>query len=235
MSIDIIENNLQLPLGRLPSVDFRDRQFLLSPPPSSAIERRNRHWITGQVLDQGYTSQCVAYSGAQYLITNPIKNKWTGTIEQLYEQCQDVDEWPGTDYDGTSVRALFKVFKAKGFVSTYQWAFDVNTVVRHILTTGPVVFGTNWYLGMFDADDEGFIYPTGPTVGGHAYMVKGVNLDKKCTDGTTGAFRIINSWGRSWAQDGKCWMSFPTAARLISEWGEAATSTELKFKPSEVV
>ena len=179
-------------------------------------------------MDQGATSMCVAYSGQQFLSCNPVRNKRYPSTEKLYLRCQQNDEWPGEGYDGTSVRALFKILTEDQYVSEYRWAFDVMTVVRHVLGVGPVVFGTNWYSGMMDDDKYGFIRPSGYVVGGHAYLVKGVNLDIDCRDGTKGALRIINSWGKSWAQGGYAWISLQDAARLITEFGEAATSTEQK-------
>ncbi len=218
-------------MGRVVSVDHRDRMFLAAPPSASAITRRSRHWITGPVLDQGRLPHCVAYSGEQMLVSSPVKNKMYKTPLELYDECQANDGWEGNAYEGTSVRALMKVLKDAGYISVYEWAFDVERTVRQVLEVGPVVIGVNWYSDMMSADTKGFIHPTGPIVGGHAIMVKGLNLDMKCTDGTTGAFRLINSWSERWADGGKCWLSLSAAAKLISEWGEVAVAKELKFQP----
>ncbi len=37
------------------------------------------------------------------------------------------------------------------------------------------------------------------------------------------------SWGASYADNGKFWVSFNDMARLIAEGGDAITSVELKF------
>lgn len=216
-------------LGRLPAIDFRDRNYLLAPPSTATIGVTSREWRTGVVLNQGDTPQCVAYSGEQYLATGPVRNLFYKTPADLYHEAQTLDEWAPAPHDGTSVRALFKVLQAKGYVKNYQWAFDIDTVVRHVLSTGPVVFGTNWYVKMFDPDKYGFIWAQGPLAGGHAYLIKGVNTLKKCPDGTIGALRMVNSWGTNWGQKGYAWISFATASQLIKEYGEAATSLELKF------
>jgi len=150
----------------------------------------------------------------------------------LYHECQLNDEWPGEDYDGTSVRGLFKVFQAHKYVSNYSWAFDIDSVVHHLLTVGPVVFGTNWYNSMFYPDSKtGFISVKEESgiAGGHAYMIKGANLKKVCPDGSKGAIRFINSWSKSWGVNGMAFMSFKDADRLIKNWGEACTATEIKF------
>lgn len=218
-------------LGRIPSIDFRDRKFLMQlPPPEKPIDRLSRHWITVKPLDQGEKPHCVAFCGHQYLLSAPVKNLPFSTTTELYNECQRLDEWLGEDYDGTSVRALFKSLKAHGLVSEYRWAFDIERVIYHLMMKSPVVFGTNWYQGMFDPDQLGFIRATGQVAGGHAYMVKGANLEKECPDGSVGALRIINSWGASWGQGGKAWISIRDASRLISEFGEAACADEIKFR-----
>lgn len=220
-------------LGRLISVDFRDTKYLMTknlPKRTSGVTYR--YWRTGKVLDQADTSQCVAFSGQQYLVTGPITNPFYKTPVELYNECQKVDEWEGENYDGTSVRALFKVLQNAGYIKEYTWAYDTQTVVRHLLDTGPVVLGTNWYNSMFYPDAiTGFITlrANSGLAGGHAYMVKGCNNDKLCPDGSRGAIRIINSWGTEWGDNGHAWISYKDADRLIKNWGEAATGTELKF------
>lgn len=215
----------------MPALDPRDKKYLLQPPVAQAIERRYRYWITAPALDQGAKPHCVAFSGHQFLLSSPVKNPVYKTTDELYTLCQRNDEWEGESpvYEGTSVRALFKVLQQAGYVSEYRWAFDADTVARHVLATSPVVVGTTWHAAMFYPDAEGFIHAKGASVGGHAYMVCGVNLDKKCPDGSQGAFRIINSWGASWAQNGKAWISMRDMNLLISDFGEACASKELKF------
>jgi hypothetical protein len=223
-----------LGLGRQIAIDFRDRNYLLQPPKKTAKPtRRQRHWITNKALDQGDTSACVGYAGAQFLLSAPVKNKLAQNPFELYRQCQRHDEWDGEEptYYGTSVRALMKVLKAQGYISEYRWAFDAETVVNHVLNHSPVIVGTNWYNKMFYPDYTGFIQIGGRIAGGHAYMISGVNLDKLCPDYSRGAFRIINSWGREWGDKGRAWISIRDMSRLISEWGEACAASEIRFKP----
>lgn len=219
-------------LGRIASFDPRDKKFLMSAPPATQIEIRSRHWITGPVMNQGDKPHCVAYAGQQFLRTAPVVNKYYKTPQELYTACQRNDEWEGEspDYDGTSITALFKVFRDAGYVKEWQNAFDLDTVVRHVLAVGPVVFGFNWFDSMFATDQFGFIKPVGNIVGGHAILAKGVNLDTVCPDGSRGALRLVNSWGREWGDDGKCWLSFTDAAYLIAGQGQSITAKELRFR-----
>jgi hypothetical protein len=223
-------NDSQRSFGRRVSLDPRDKRFLATPPPAAEITRRYRYWATGPVLDQGQTPMCVAYSGEQLLLSGPVKNKLYKMPSDLYAECQANDEWPDdVPYEGTSVRALMKVLKLHGYIDTYEWAFDVDRTVRHLLEVGPVVFGITWYENMMETDAQGFVHATGNPAGGHAIMVKGANLDKRCPDGSKGAFRVINSWSRTWGDDGLFWLSFVDAAKLIADFGEVAIAKELKF------
>lgn len=216
-------------LGRLVAEDNRDRQYLL-PAPRRAPERTFRSWIVpGPVLDQGGTSQCVAYSGGKYLMAHPVVNA-VPDLSTLYRDCQRVDEWPGEDYDGTSVRALMKVFKARGLVSEYRWAFDMPTLVAALLERGPVVVGTSWHLDMFTPDTYGYIYPEGQIVGGHAYLLVACNMRRKNSDGTTGAVRMINSWGPRWGDGGRAWITLQSLESLLWDNGEAAMATEIRVR-----
>ncbi len=225
-------------LGNIPSFDPRDKKFTLPKPkagtlfsaPKELRPVRYRYYATAKALDQGEMPHCVGFGWEQYLLSAPVKNKMWNTPAELYHQAQLVDEWEGEDYDGTSVRAGAKVLHQAGLISVYNWADDARTIADYILTNGPVVMGTNWYWDMFSPDKENFIHASGALAGGHCYMLKGVNLDKKCPDGSVGAFRGINSWGTSWADKGMFWISFNDLDRLTKEWGEAAMATELKFK-----
>lgn len=205
-------------LGRLAAPDERDRGFLLTKPrEASGVEYR--YWITrGDAYDQGSTPQCVSYAWQRFLTTNPVVNKPLPFTE-FYDECQRRDEWPGEDYDGTSVRAGAKILKERGYCSGYSWAFDAETIIAHVLAVGPVVLGTLWTYEMFFPAPNGFIAPTGREVGGHAYVVIGASRTKQ-------AVRIINSWGRDWGANGRAWLSFSDLDRLIRDRGEACTATE---------
>jgi hypothetical protein len=208
-------------LGRRYSLDDRDTRFKLARPEGAeAIE--TRYWITMGQLDQGATSQCVAYSGQRYLTTNPIRNKPIPDLSELYLDCQRNDEWVGEDYDGTSVRALFKVLTRRGYVKEYRWASDADAVIKHVLLHGPVVVGTVWTMSMFQPDRLGFIYPDGEEVGGHAYVIIGASRKRQ-------AVRMINSWGPNWGQSGRAWITFTHLDKLIKNYGEACAATEIRL------
>lgn len=228
--------------GRLPALDHRDRKYLLRArldvDAIAKAPKPYKYWWTGTARDQGNTPHCVAFAGSHFLEAGPVVNELgtpvVPTLENLYLECQDNDEWEGNQYDGTSVRALFKVLQRRGFVSEYSWAFQALDIAAWTLTRGPVVLGTDWYSGMMGdsaiAAKTDFISASGYPVGGHAYLIKGVNMAKACPDGTLGAFRLLNSWGRDWMSDGMAWISLADVQRLMSNWGEACTASEIRFE-----
>jgi len=215
-------------LGRRREWDEANHRFLLprrAPPPA----RRKRLWNLSQVLDQGDTPQCVAFSSFHFLMAGPISNRRMGfTPDELYHWAQDRDEWPGSDYEGTSALGAMKALKEKGYVGEYRWALDVPTITNWVLATGPILMGTNWHADMENPDRNGFLHPTGNIEGGHEWCVVGVNLDKKCGAEGTGAIRMVNSWGRSWGEGGRAWISLQALGALLGEEGDAVTPTEVK-------
>jgi hypothetical protein len=214
-------------MGRLVSKDTRDHNYLLQPK-KIALKKTSKYWVALPALDQGDTPQCVGYSSYQWLTSSPVKNLPPFKPVDLYHQAQKNDEWPGEDYEGSSVRGAFKYLKSAGYVSEYRWALDVETIVGHLLTVGPVVMGTTWTEGMFMADSEGFIDDIGgKEAGGHAYCLIGANRLKKSKHGV-GAVRVLNSWGTGWEDKGRAWLSFAALSWLLKQDGEACAAMEIK-------
>ena len=213
-------------LGRLPAPDQRDEAYpiltlLGTATPQSPLTRRYWH-AGGWWGDQGATSQCVAYGWTHWLEDGPVTHRGDPPIvdpAMLYHSAQLVDEWPGEGYDGTSVRAGAKVLQDIGWIESYHWAFDVDTIVETLLGLGPVVIGTNWYESMFEPDSEGILRIEGPLAGGHCTKLDGVSKAR-------GMVRLKNSWGRSWGVRGFGWLPFEALERLISEDGEACIAIE---------
>ena len=216
--------------GRRYQKDERDNKFLLAPDFKKADGVTKRYWYAGKVLNQGATPQCVAYSGYRFLTAGPVRNKKLPfTPAELYKSAQKYDEWPGDNYDGTSVRGLFKYLNKTGYVPEYRWGFDLETILSYVLTEGPLVIGSTWFSEMSNPDRQGFIIPQGNVQGGHAYLLIGANRKKKQRGAyAKGAFRVLNSWGRSWGQCGRAWMSFMDFEMLL-EFGdtEACVATEV--------
>jgi hypothetical protein len=143
---------------------------------------------------------------------------------RIYTEAQKVDEWPGEDYDGTSVLAGAKVCKAWGHYGAYRWAFSLEDLVLALGYAGPVVLGINWHADMFEPDSTGRIRPTGQVVGGHAILAHAVNI--KTSKRSDPRVWLWNSWGRAWGQDGRAWLSWDDISKLLSDDGEACVPQE---------
>jgi len=134
---------------------------------------------------------------------------------KLYNGAKDNDEWPGSDYSGSSVNGVLKYMKLLGLITGWKWAFthlDAQLGVGHF---GPGIAGTNWYSGMIETDSEGYIHVTGQNEGGHCYLFLGVDVQKQ-------AFIIHNSWGSDWGRNGRAFLSFDDYEKLRVNQGEMA-------------
>jgi hypothetical protein len=142
----------------------------------------------------------------------------------IYHRAQEIDEWPGEDYSGTSVRAGAKVVKEHGHINVYTFTKDVEILALFILNNGPTPIGVYWHQGMDRVDSEGYIYPTGSVRGGHCVIVDGVVWG---VEGEVDRFRIRNSWGSSWGLNGRCRIKAEDLRQLLSSGGTACMAVEL--------
>jgi hypothetical protein len=208
-------------LGRIAAPDSRDRLHLMAAVLIPAAPRPAfRYYASGGVLDQGPTSSCVGHAWRAWMSAAPVMTKAGPDAFKIYDEAKFVDEWPGEDYDGTSVRGGAKVLYTAGYIASYVWAWDAETVADFILSgQGTVVMGTEWTYAMFEPDAKGFLHPTGPIAGGHAWLLVGYSR-------TRGVFRMQNSWGREWSQNGRAWITGEDLQTLIRWDGEAAAAVE---------
>jgi len=176
---------------------------------------RSYTWSCLAWLDQGAEGACTGFSMAHGIAARPLPKRVTTDLAQaLYHRARQLDEWPGDDYEGSSVLGAVKAAKEAGHVKEYRWAFGVEDLKLTLGYVGPAVLGINWYEGMQDPDARGVIRVSGEIAGGHAILCNGFNVK-------TGMFRLHNSWGRDWSVGGECFISEADMARLLKEDGEA--------------
>ena len=221
---------MELKLGRLESVDERDKLFPVSRVLHTMPNIPHKYWwAEGWWGNQGSTQHCVAYSWQHWLEDGPViqdavfgRKQPMYNTTKFYDACQLRDPWQGTNYDGTSIRAGAKILKSLDIITEYRWASDLNDVVNTILTLGPMVVGTRWYKGMFTPNHKGIIKLSGSQQGGHAYLLDGVDRKNRM-------FRLKNSWGRNWGKKGFAFISFNDFETLLNNGGEACIAFENKM------
>lgn len=230
--MDLVESDRSDRHGRIRIEDERDAMYPMAlalpdtwaagSPTDKAMERGWRYWWPdGWSGNQGYTPHCVAYAWCHWGEDGPRTREPFGRGEgpfhnpaSIYNAAQSRDRWPGSNYDGTSVRAGAKVLQDLDYIESYHWAVTFDDIVRAILTAGPVVVGTWWYESMYEVRGDGFLEVSGTAVGGHAYVLNGVNENAE-------KFRMKNSWGESWGDGGMAWIGFEDMEELFEEGGEA--------------
>jgi len=226
-----IMSTIQRQFGFIQQLDERDNLFPVSSMLMEAPFIREKYWwADGWWGDQGSSSMCVAFSWCHWIEDGPVvQDKLSPTRTKplydptkLYKACQERDEWPGQNYSGTSVRAAAKILKELNIIKEYRWASNITDVANTILNLGPMVVGTKWYSNMNKTNSQGYVSPTGTNMGGHAYVLNGVDTVKK-------VFRIKNSWGKLWGQQGYAFIRFNDFEKLLSDGGTACIAFENKL------
>jgi hypothetical protein len=180
-------------------------------------------WENGVILDQGQEGSCVGHGWAAWENARPkgfVVQQDHDYAVGWYERAQELDEWPGTDYEGTSVRAGAKVAQERGFLDVYVWAAGRSEIDAWVLSMGPVVIGSKWYYSMDSPDADGFLnVDIGSGVrGGHCFLLLG--------KGPASNYKFQNSWGESYADEGCFRMTPDNLTRLIAAGGFSACSAE---------
>lgn len=201
-------------LDRLVEFDEKSRAFpirTLLP----AKTPRSYTWRGYRVLDQGREGACVGFGWAHELLARPVVIQ--GVTEQtaldIYHRAQQLDEYPGENYSGTSVLAGAKTVSEKHYLDEFRWGFSLNDLILTLGYHGPVVLGLNWYTGMMNTDADGRIHVTGQIEGGHCVLADSVRVAARTISGP-------NSWGYDWGLSGRWTISFDDMERLLGEQGE---------------
>jgi hypothetical protein len=186
------------------------------------------------------------------LASRPVENRGLSDayLRDGYHRAQHDDSWPGCSlgqscqieagpqYDGTAVLSGLKIARDDGYIGEFRWAFGIEDLIFGLGYSGPAVLGLWWMQGMFTPDENGFIWPTGARMGGHAICARGVRIVRlnrtqpptiDNIDFDKSWIRLRNSWGRGWGKDGDCFITLKSMDTLLRDQGEAALITE-RFK-----
>lgn len=222
---------------RLEQFDERSRAYPILALIASDAQPRSYTWRCDTYNDQGREGACVGFSLSHELAARPkVVPTGPDVATAIYRRAQQLDPWPGEDYEGTSVLAGVKAVQemknqwGNAYIREYRWAFGVDDLILAVGYKGPAVLGVNWYSDMFDTDADGFLRVSGSHVGGHAILCNGFKVVKTNSalpiswdnlDRDKSYFKLHNSWGPDWGVAGVGKVTVNDMNRLLSERGEA--------------
>lgn len=208
-------------LGRLVQHDPRSRNF----PADRTRTPKSILWAhTAPVLDQGDLGSCTGNATAQLLNTvrftharDVVGKTYLAEDDavQIYELATQLDTIPGTyppDDTGSSGLAAAQAGQRLGYFSQYQHAFGFDHFTSAIQNQ-PVIVGTDWYDSMFQPDARGKVSVSGSVVGGHEYLVLGINVSAR-------EVICLNSWSNTWGVNGRFRISFSDFTKLLNSGGD---------------
>jgi hypothetical protein len=208
--------------------DERSLEYNVEDILRTTVKPVRKMWDEGIVLDQGSEGACVGFGWmAEFLATpeapnpQPLRTIAQRYANNVYQTAKKVDEFPGENYEGTSVLAGAKVMKARGFMKSYRWAFNMDAIRAAIIQEGPVVIGIPWRDGMYQTDANGVVKVTGKLVGGHCLTLTGYDPAMKIGSRTYEVYRWRNSWGTSYGAEGSGYIKATDLAKLLKGVGEA--------------
>lgn len=208
--------------------DERSLQYDIRSIIKSDIKPVKKMWEEGIVLDQGSEGACVGFGWMGEFLSQPVApNPQPGKFatqryaNDVYQTAKKIDEFPGENYDGTSVLAGAKVMRSRGFIKSYRWAFSIEDVRDALIQEGPVVIGVPWKEGMYETGANGVVKVTGKSVGGHCLVLTGYDPAMKIGSRTYEVYRWRNSWGASYGINGSGYIKANDLAKLLKGVGEA--------------
>ncbi len=141
------------------------------------------------------------------------------TMKDMPYDDSDYTTWPDT-------RTYFDALQYRA--SDYHWIYvgdddGIDNLKQHLANGNTAVLGI-YVWGNFDnIGDYNYTYcvadETGNNRGGHGVCVIGYDDNKETHDGK-GAFKLVNSWGTGWGDNGFWWMSYEAVKNddLSQKW-----------------
>lgn len=176
------------------------------------------------VADGVGVHNCTGFCGANFINGGPMMKKPFLTDQDAlnyYYENRRIDEWPGENYDGSSVSAMCKQLISLGRIKEAYYTTNFDTMVKWKQSgKGGLMISTPWYEGMYVTDSNGFIRPTGRKVGGHAIW------DRAVTSWLSAIW--FNSWGDDFGFGGDGYVSEVDYRWLIGQGLRAYMATQVK-------
>ena len=202
--------------GRRPFVaDERDYPLLplLARLSTATVSRK---WPDNEVVwDQGDTGHCVGMGCGQWGNTLPVDDKWKVTDgHALYYEAVAIGGEPNTE-NGAEVRWGLKALAARKRIVSYHKAANYAEALAFVRssTGGPVILGIDWLSGFDSPTSTGLVHATGAVRGGHCLLFFGA---------TASYAYLLNSWGPTWGNTGRCRASHSDMAYLLDRHGGEA-------------
>ncbi len=179
-------------------------------------------------LDQGVEGACTGFGTGHVLAAKPLDRPDIDeeTARQIYHEARRLDEWPGEDYEGSSVNGAMEAARTQGLITEWRWCKTITEVKHALSYPGPLVIGVNWYDSMYEPDERGILRVSGNIIGGHCLMLGGFRLQP--SDGVV-YYNLDNSWGPEWGRNGSCLISEFDLERLLQEQGEFACPKKVSY------
>jgi hypothetical protein len=210
-----------------PNPDPRSLHFLVSLLDCYAggKERKSIRRTKSLHLDQGQEGACTGFGAEHVRALSPGRQVTSNSMAQeIYHRARFLDEWAGEDYEGSSVNGAMKAEREMGYITGWRWC-RTTAELRHALSYhGAVEAGTWWYEGMIEPDEDGFLHVTGSRIGGHAYALAGYGMWQGRR-----RYRVENSWGPAWGDNGGAWIWEDDLVRLMEDEGEFAVPTKVRM------
>lgn len=155
-------------------------------------------------------------------------------------------DWPYTDQGclptaptDTQLSAASKG-KIPGYQNISYSSLSVTDAFRENLERGnPLVVAVILNTMEWSRFKGGEVYTAGPNSlspsgqhGRHAMVVVGYDDNMVAKNGDIGAFKLINSWGANWGDQGFIWISYDTFKKMVQE-AYVMTGLEAPFNPRE--
>lgn len=189
----------------------------------------------GPILDQGGEGACVGFGAADAanslaLVRWKVRGYGGAPADLLdaadalaaYHRAQELDDVPGTGYDGTSVLAGMKAGQERQWWHSYWWSFSVRDTAQTLLQLGtPLVIGVPWFRAMMTPEPGGVVRVAGDFLDGHCVAVRGLRLTGP--GGLAGPWFVVqNSYGPAWGDAGLGLIHHRDLAFLLTHDGEQA-------------